>query len=95
MTLDQALSTRYNVCMNAPVKPPKSLKVVKIGNSLGVILTREALTLLRVELGDRVDFVDCPDGLLVKRHDDGFAAQMDAARAVMKRRRNALRELAK
>ena len=83
--------------MNAPVpiKLPHALKVVKIGNSSGVILPKDVLTKLGVGLGDLVDLVDGPDGLSFKRHDTGFAAQMAAARAVMERRREALRELAK
>lgn len=83
--------------MNKPVaiKPPYALKLIKIGNSQGVILPREVLVKLGVGLGDMLDIFDQPDGLSIRRHDAGFAEQMDAARAVMKRRRNALSELAK
>lgn len=88
--------------MNAPLldtsssTPLRALKVIKIGNSQGVILPREVLTKLGVELGDSLDLVDDPEGgLQLRRHDHGFASQMEAARAVMKRRRDALRELAK
>lgn len=86
---------RYNVCMNAPAKLPKGLKVIKVGNSLGVILPRDVLAKLGVEIGDSLALTDTPEGFNIQRHDDGFAEQMDIARAVMKRRRNALRELAK
>ena len=86
---------RYNARMNAPFTPAKRLKLIKIGNSVGVILPKETLAKMGVELGDLVDVTDSPEGIGLRRHDDGFAAQMEAARDVMKRRRNALRELAK
>jgi putative addiction module antidote len=81
--------------MNAPFTPGKKLKLIKIGNSVGVILPKETLAKLGVELGDMVDVSDSPEGIRIQRHDEGFAAQMEVAREVMKRRRNALRELAK
>jgi putative addiction module antidote len=62
---------------------------------LGVILPKEVLAKLGFEMGDALDLVDEPDGFLVRRHDAGFAEQMKVAREVMKRRRNALAELAK
>jgi len=82
--------------MNAPfLKPPRALKVIKVGNSLGVILPKDVLAKLGVEMGDSLDITDEPEGFRVRRHDSGFAAQMEVARAVMKRRRDALGELAK
>jgi putative addiction module antidote len=81
--------------MNAPLKTAKALKLIKIGNSTGVILPKEVLAKLGVEPGDSLDVSDTPNGLHLQRHDQGFAEQMELARAVMKRRRNALHELAK
>lgn len=81
--------------MNAPMKPLRPLKLIKVGNSLGVILPKDVLAKLGVDAGDSLDVTDIPGGINIQRHDDGFAAQMEAARAVMKHRRNALRELAK
>ena len=81
--------------MNAPMKTSKKLKLIKIGNSMGVILPKEVLAKLGVEAGDSIDLSDTPGGIQIRRHDGGFAEQMELARAVMKRRRNALRELAK
>lgn len=79
----------------ADIKRAHTLRVIKVGNSQGVILPKEVLTKLGVELGDTLDLVGQGDGILVKKHDDGFADQMAAAREVMRRRRDALRELAK
>ena len=81
--------------MNKPANLAKQLKLIKIGNSVGVILPKEVLAKLGVEAGELLDINDTPSGLHLQRHDEGFAAQMEVAREVMKRRRNALRELAK
>ena len=82
--------------MNAPfLKPPRALRVIKVGNSLGVILPKDMLVKLGVDMGDALDIVDEPEGFRLRRHDAGFAAQMEVAREVMKQRRNALSELAK
>lgn len=70
-------------------------KVVRIGNSLGIILPKEALVRMRVEQGDVLHLTESPDGLRMTPHDPEFEQQMDAARAVMKKRRAVLRELAK
>lgn len=79
--------------MHAPVRKP--IKLIKVGNSLGIILSKEVLARLGVDVGDLLDAVDSVDGIRLQRHDAGFATQMDTARDVMKRRRDALRELAK
>lgn len=83
--------------MNAPanIKPVLGSKVIKVGNSAGVILPKEVLAMLGVELGDQLSFTSTPAGLSVSKYDPTFAEQMTVAREVMKRRRNALRELAK
>lgn len=79
--------------MNKP--PNNSLKVVKIGNSAGVILPKDVLARLEVELGDSLSMSDLPDGITLRRPNEQFDAQMKVARKVMKKYRNALRELAK
>ncbi len=71
------------------------LKITPIGNSLGVILPKEALAKLNVTSGDSVFITETPGGFRITPYDPEFEAQMKAAKAVMKKRRNALRELAK
>ncbi len=73
-----------------------SLKVRKIGNSLGVVLPKELLARLKVEDGDNVFVTEAPDGSLrITPYDPAFEGQMAAAKDVMARYRNTLRELAK
>ena len=70
------------------------LKVCAVGTSLGVVLPHDVLARLRVGEGDSLHVVETEDGIRLVRHDPEFALQMDAARAIM-RRRAALRALAK
>lgn len=72
-----------------------ALKITRVGNSAGLVLPKEALSKLRVEQGDTVYLTEAPDGFRITAHDPNFEAQMTAARKVMKKRRAALRELAK
>ena len=72
-----------------------SLKVRAVGNSLGVVLPKDALARLRIGEGDTLHVVETEDGIRLVRHDPEFAAQMEAARKIMRRRRAVLRELAK
>ncbi|MBK6895581.1 MAG: AbrB/MazE/SpoVT family DNA-binding domain-containing protein [Alphaproteobacteria bacterium] len=71
------------------------LKITKIGNSLGVVLPKEVLTHLNLEKGDALWLRETSEGVTLSPYDPSFAEQMDAARKLMKKRRNALRELAK
>jgi len=71
------------------------LKVRRVGNSLGVVLPKEALTRLNVDDGDQLYITEAPDGFRITAADPEFAKQMQAAEKGMKRYRNALRELAK
>ncbi len=73
----------------------KPLKVVKIGNSAGVILPKEVLARLNAELGGMVGMEVNDDGVHLKPFEADFEEQMAAAREVMARRKRALRELAK
>ena len=74
------------------------LKLRKVGNSVGVVLPKEALAKLNVQAGDSVCLTDGVDGSLrVTPATEGreqFARQMKAAEDLIRRYRNTLRELA-
>ncbi|HUG22813.1 AbrB/MazE/SpoVT family DNA-binding domain-containing protein [Piscinibacter sp.] len=72
-----------------------TLKLTQIGNSVGVILPKEVLARLKVEKGDVVYLTESADGVRLTPHDPNFEMQMNAAREIMRKRRNVLRELAK
>ena len=72
-----------------------SLKLTKVGNSTGVILPKETLARMKLKAGDTVFVTETPDGVQLTPYDAIFEKQMAAARRIMKKRRAALRELAK
>ena len=72
-----------------------ALKLTQIGNSVGVILPKEVLARLKLEKGDTVFVTDAADGIKLTPYSPDFETQMNAARGVMRKRRNVLRELAK
>jgi putative addiction module antidote len=75
------------------------LKLRRVGNSVGVVLPKEAVAKLNVREGDSVCLTDAPDGSLrvtpVTEGREQFARQMEAAEEIIRRYRNTLRELAK
>ena len=72
------------------------LKVRPVGNSLGVVLPKEALARLNAKNGDILHLTVAPDGSLrVTPYDPEFETQMELAREGMSAYRNTLRELAK
>ena len=72
-----------------------ALKLTQIGNSVGVILPKEVLARLKLEKGDTLYVTDAANGLLLTPYSEEFGTQMAAARRLMKKRRNVVRELAK
>ena len=74
----------------------KELKLIKIGNSVGVILPREVLQRLRVELGDKVFLSEAPNGKFsLGATDENFAEAMAAAETIMREDRDILAVLAR
>lgn len=69
------------------------LKITTIGNSVGVVLPRELLTLLRVEKGDTLYVTELADGIKLAPFDPEFAAKMEVAEAIMREDRDLLRRL--
>lgn len=72
-----------------------SLKVRKIGNSWGVILPQATLDELNVGEGDTLFLTRSAEGFRLTPYDPEFERQMSLARKIMKKRRNAYRELAR
>jgi putative addiction module antidote len=71
-------------------------KVRKIGNSLGIVLPKEALQDLHVEEGATLYITKAPgDSVQLTPGKPGFEEKMKVAEEGMNRYRNALRELAK
>ena len=72
------------------------LKLRKIGNSVGIVLPKEALAHLGAQEGDSLELSPGADGkMLLTGHQSAVSEQMRIAQDIMNRYRNTLRELAK
>ncbi len=71
------------------------VKVTAVGNSMGILLPREALGKLNAERGDTLYLLEGSNGYTLTSYDPEFEEQLMVARGVMKRYKNALKELAK
>lgn len=73
----------------------KKLKIRKVGNSLGVILSKEVLQELCVQEGDALDYMANKKELRLFAGDPNFAKELAVFKSLSRRYRNALGELAK
>ena len=71
------------------------LKLRKIGNSVGVVLPKEALAHMKVGKGDTVTLTEAQDGVRLTASNPEFARTMAVFESLNRRYRNTLRELAK
>jgi putative addiction module antidote len=69
-------------------------KIIAIGNSAGIILPKETLARLNVQKGDTLYITEGSTGIRLHPFDTEFAAQMEAAREVMRENRDVLQKLA-
>ncbi len=81
--------------MNKPMRLYRQLKITKVGNSAAVVLSKELLAKLRVDVGDTIFMSETPDGLRISAHDPEFERQMAMAEQIMREDRDILRVLAK
>ncbi len=72
----------------------KSLKVRKVGTSLGLVLPRELLAELDIGEGDLLYPVRTPGGVELTRYDPDFEQALEAGRKFMRRYPNAMKKLA-
>jgi putative addiction module antidote len=72
-----------------------TLKIIQIGNSLGVTLPKEVLATLKVEKGDTLTVTPAPDGFRLTPYDPTVDRQIEAGREFMREYRDTLRALAK
>lgn len=71
------------------------VKITAVGNSMGILLPKEALSKMKASKGDTLYLVEGPEGYTLTPYQQDFEVQMGVAEGIMKRYRNTLRELAK
>ncbi|MEL6353409.1 MAG: AbrB/MazE/SpoVT family DNA-binding domain-containing protein [Cyanobacteria bacterium J06627_28] len=72
-----------------------SIRVCKVGNSLGVTFPKELMTELNVKEGDELHLLRTEQGFELTPYNPEFAAEMEAYRHVARKHRNALEDLSK
>ena len=72
-----------------------ALKLMQIGNSIGVILPKEMLARLKLEKGDLLHLTETPSGLALSPYDPTFDEQLELGREFMREYRDTFRALAK
>lgn len=71
-------------------------KVIKVGNSTGIVIPKDVLLRLRVAQGDELHFVERPNGeFVIGKYDPEFDRAMTLAEEIMHEDRDILRVLAK
>ena len=71
------------------------LKLTQIGNSVGVILPKEALARLKLSKGESVFLTETSDGYVLTPYDPALEEEMAAGRAFMHAYRDTFHQLAK
>ena len=71
-----------------------TVKVTTVGNSAGIILSKEILERLRVSKGDILTVTETPDGVQLSAYEEKVARQLEISERIMKDNRNMLRKLA-
>ena len=71
------------------------LKLTQIGNSVGVILPKEALSRLKLNKGETVFLTETPDGYTLTPYDPALEEEIEAGRVFMREYRDTFHQLAK
>lgn len=72
------------------------LKIRRIGNSLGVVLPKEAVNRLHADEGDRLFLIEGPNGAYqLTPYNPSFGKKMRKAGDIIRRYRNTLHALSK
>ncbi|MEC9346461.1 MAG: AbrB/MazE/SpoVT family DNA-binding domain-containing protein [Pseudomonadota bacterium] len=72
-----------------------SLKITRIGSSLGVIIPKEMLARMKLGQGDRLFVTETPDGYALTPYDASIEDELEIGRSFMKDYRDSFRALAK
>lgn len=71
-----------------------TLKLVSVGNSVGIIFPKDILEKLRANKGDALFALETANGIELTPYNPELAEQMKIAEQVMREDRDALRKLA-
>lgn len=72
----------------------KSLPLISIGGSVGLILPHNILSRLKITVGDVLYLTDTPNGFELRTFDSEYAEDMEIAERVMREDYEVLKKLA-
>ena len=72
-----------------------TLKLTQIGNSVGVILPKDALAKLKLQKGESVFLTECADGFILTPYDPALDEELNAGHEFMREYRDTFHQLAK
>ena len=75
-------------------KVANTAKVLTIGSSVGIVLSKEVLAHLNVQKGDTLYITKTPDGVKLTPYDAAFAHKVEVLEQVMRENRDVLKKLA-
>ena len=70
-------------------------KLTQIGNSVGVILPKEALARMKLQKGETVFLTESVDGFILTPYDPALEEEITAGREFMREYRDTFHQLAK
>ncbi|MCY3973769.1 MAG: AbrB/MazE/SpoVT family DNA-binding domain-containing protein [Candidatus Dadabacteria bacterium] len=71
-----------------------SIKVMRMGDTVGVILPEKVVAKLRVVAGDKLNVTETPAGVSLSRYDKRQEKVMEIADRIMQKDREVLKKLA-
>jgi putative addiction module antidote len=90
------MNDQSKIVPEPPAQVLATVEIKKIGNSSGLILPKDVMARLNLNVGDQLYATMTPDGgIRFTPYDPDFEKAMEVARRGMKRYHNALAELAK
>ena len=69
-------------------------KVTTVGNSIGIVIPKEAVKRMKLHKGDTLYITETADGYAITPYDPSFDEEMAAAEEISRKYRNTLRKLA-
>ncbi len=70
------------------------IAIRRVGNSMGLLLSKEILAKLDAQEGTELYIRETPNGIELSPYDDSFAKDMEIGQDIARRYRNALHKLA-
>lgn len=71
-----------------------TLKLSKIGNSIGAVFPKEMLSKMHAKEGDKIFLIETSEGYTLTPYDANFIKQMKLAKEIMRENKDVLKVLA-